>query len=150
MTALKGDPGPAIVAIVTQKNEVSSAVAKALLKACAMPGKLQKSAEGGVITVAAENAKLDGAFLVKLDSDFAVAVAHSQLKKAFPEAEFAQGLSAARVSFDPCSTTKRRPSLSSVFQTPESCPSRASPATSNTCSGQPCRSTRTSALTCPS
>ena len=46
--------------------------------------------------------------------------------------------------------TKRRPSLSSVFQTPDSLPSRASPATSNTCSRRPYRSTRPSALTCPS
>src|SRR5271166_5640606 len=95
----KADPTPAIVAIVTQKNEVDPGVAKALVTACAL-GKVSVSKDDSdVITIAAKDAKLGGAFLVKLDPDFAVAVTGTNLKKAFPDAEFVQGLSSAHAGF---------------------------------------------------
>ena len=93
----KADPLPSVVAIVTQKADPRNPKLAAVAKACGMPAtlKLQKS-EDGVAILAAEGAKLDGAVLVKLDKNIAVAVAGSSLRKAFPDHEFVAGPEAAR------------------------------------------------------
>ena len=96
----KADPVPAIGAILTQKNEVDAALAEALKKACGLGEVRVSKDDSDLITIAGKDAKLDGAFLVKLDKNFAVAVVKSQMGAAFPGVEYANGLSAARKGFN--------------------------------------------------
>src|SRR5271167_4509194 len=62
----KADPVPAIGAILTQKNEVDAALAEALKKACGLSEVRVSKDDSDLIAIAGKDAKLDGAFLVKL------------------------------------------------------------------------------------
>ena len=91
----KADKAPRVVAIVTQKAD--AAVVAALAKACGLPENLQKSEEGEVIRYAKADDKIEGAVLVKLDDNFAVAVKGSEmLQKMAGQQGFVLSLGAAQ------------------------------------------------------
>jgi hypothetical protein len=95
----KAEPVASVVAIVTQKTDVKPTKLQAIAKSCGLPGTLKKSEDGGLVTISAEGVDTSKVFLVKLDKNIAVAVAHSSLKKAFPDQDYVLGPNALRKSY---------------------------------------------------
>jgi hypothetical protein len=84
----KADPAPAVVAIVTQKADIDPTLIDAVREAVGLTSELVKSDKDGIVTLAKADAPTEGLFLLKLDEDVALAVAHSSLSKAFSGYDF--------------------------------------------------------------
>ena len=83
----KADPAPVVVAIVTQKSDLDPKLISTVAKAAGLD-KLAKSDKDGIVSFSKADAPTEGLFLVKLDEDIALAVAHSQLRKGFSGYDF--------------------------------------------------------------
>ena len=93
----KADRAPRVVAIVAGKANPNAAVVAALAKACGLPETLQKSEDDGVSTFAVKDGPIEGAVLVKLDADWAVAIKGSEmLQKMAGDRGFVVSLGVAR------------------------------------------------------